>query len=111
MTKKACLLTVFVYLGVALPLALYLGFVHDKGNEGLRVGILVGQILLIIAYSVLIDGVTNWEDVYREAQRRLYLDIDYEQLAEDREDKETSQMLGIQWIDYSDKDLNQDRNL
>jgi len=59
-----------------------MAFTLNKGIEGLRCGILVGQFCLLAAYSILIDSLTNWEECWREAQRRLYRDID------DLEDKQ-----------------------
>ena len=40
--------------------------------EGLRAGILVGQLVLVTFYSILIDCLTNWQSVAHEAQERIY---------------------------------------
>ena len=40
--------------------------------EGLRAGVLVGQLVLVTFYSILIDCLTNWQSVAHEAQERIY---------------------------------------
>jgi len=46
------------------------------GSEGLRIGLLVSQICLLVMYFILINGYTNWEDVWRETQSYLQQEID-----------------------------------
>ena len=74
---RACYFTVFSYWVIGIPMALLFAFKKDKGIEGLRVGLLVTQLLLVSLYSILIDGLTNWEDVWHEVQQRLGRDLTY----------------------------------
>lgn len=59
--KSAAYLTISCYYFLAIPLGVYFAFYMDKKSEGLRVGILVGQLMLVISYSILIDSLTDWK--------------------------------------------------
>lgn len=65
-------MTLACYYGIAVPVGVALAFKGGKGVEGLRAGILVGQLVLVTFYSILIDCLTNWQSVAHEAQERIY---------------------------------------
>jgi len=65
--KSAVWPTLACYFAVALPLGHFLAFSRHKGIEGLLVGLLVGQLLLLTVYSVLVDSLTNWELMWHSA--------------------------------------------
>ena len=60
MDSRPFWITLFSYYGVAIPVGMRFAFDHNKGVEGLRVGILVGQLVLTALFSMLIDCMTNW---------------------------------------------------
>ena len=61
--KSAAWATVFCYYLVAIPVAALLAFKKDMGVEGLRAGVLIGQLTLTVLYSFQIDCCTNWQRV------------------------------------------------
>lgn len=69
---NAAVLTVICYYGIAIPTGAAFAFKQGKGVEGLRAGVLVGQLVLVTIYSILIDCFTNWQSVAHEAQERIY---------------------------------------
>ena len=69
--NSAVWVTVFCYLWLGLPIGLNFAFLQEKGVEGLRAGLLISQLCLLVVYSILVDNLTNWEDVWNEAQQRF----------------------------------------
>ena len=49
----------------------FYAFSQHLGVEGLRAGVLVGQLVLVTLYSILIDCLTNWQVVADETLVRL----------------------------------------
>ena len=62
----------FSYYCVAIPVGMSFTFKHKKGVEGLQVGILVGQLVVTSLYSVLLDCMTNWQNVADQNADRLF---------------------------------------
>ena len=71
-------MTIICYYLISIPFALFFAFRQDKGAEGLRVGFLIGQFFLLMAYNVLIDTLTDWELVTAKIVRRINDDLYYQ---------------------------------
>jgi len=48
-------------------------FRQNLGVEGLRAGVLVGQLVLVTLYTILIDCFTNWQNVADQTLVRIKL--------------------------------------
>ena len=70
--KGAVWITLIAYYVVAIPVGLCFAFRQQKGVEGLRAGVLVGQLVLVTLQSILIDCLTNWQNLAHQAQERIY---------------------------------------
>jgi len=69
--KSAAWITMFCYYGIAIPVSAFYAFSLNMGVEGLRAGLLVGQLALVTLYTILIDCLTNWQTVADQTQVRL----------------------------------------
>ena len=58
--KNAFWITLGCYYLIAIPASVTLAFKQDKGVEGLRAGVLIGQLFLVTFYSILVDCIANW---------------------------------------------------
>ena len=61
--RGAVWITLIGYYVVAIPVGLCFAFRQGKGVEGLRAGVLVGQLVLVTLQSILIDCLTNWQNI------------------------------------------------
>ena len=51
---------------------MFFAFNDQFGCEGLRVGVLIGQLFLVSIYTMHTECLTNWQSVATETQDRLY---------------------------------------
>ena len=70
--RNAAFVTVFCYYGIAIPVGSFFAFSDEYGVEGLRVGVLIGQLFLVSFYTMHTECLTNWQSVANETQDRLY---------------------------------------
>ena len=62
----------FCYYVIAVPVGICFAFEEKFGVEGLRVGVLIGQLFLVSIYTMQTECMTNWQSVATEIQDRLY---------------------------------------